>query len=530
MRVAVTCRSLIWELCGTGSARAALTDRGKGACGASATRIVHLEIAAAACLLLLSFLTQSVRAADGTQDKPRWSSRVQTVLAATAPLKFERGNRLPLYLWPASNPGDLNDEEAEYLVAELNRRGVGLISSWSPKNRERSLERALPIARAQKKLGVAVNVNASSCLNRFFNGDERTAHVDDSGKPFWDESFDVGSRKHHMGCPFALEFRKDPVREQMEFFVQAYQEADVPLDFIFVDWEIDGPIEFNRAHQASKKCLRCRQHVGDINDFRAFQKALRDIRSELQRYAFTDPVKSRFPRALIGNYAVYPHNGYRYWYDYFEYFVDGQPHVADQQAKYRLWYDDFPGTGYTCAMPVAYTWYPTYQWYDFDNADYRWFYNMLLVASNVGQHTPKSTPIISFVHWHTTAPPKDADPAVKQFSENSYQELLWHMLLRGTDTFFLWCPVKEDAEECRLVHEVYAEAQQYGEFLQKGTPVTFDVPTTPGTVVSALKLDKRLLVRRTDFGSSIEPVQLTVDSQKVSIEPKPGKTQVIRLP
>jgi hypothetical protein len=257
---------------------------------------------------------------------------------------------------------------------------------------------------------------------------------------------------------------------------------------------------------------------------------LRVIRSRLQQYALTDPIRSRFPAALVGNYAVYPHNGYRYWYDYFEYFVEGQPHIADQRAKYRLWYNEFPGTGYTCAMPVVYTWYPTYQWYDFENSDYRWFYNMLLVASNAGEHTAANVPIISFVHWHTTAPPAQPDPAVKQLSGESYQELLWHMLLRGTDAFFLWCPRDEDASEVELVHQVYAAAQQYGEFLAGGTPIEFRVPAVPSTVVSGLRLGERVLVRRTDFGSSRAPVEIVVGKQRISVEPSPGKCQILALP
>ena len=66
------------------------------------------------------------------------------------------------------NPGQLDDTTAEYLVRELDKRGVGLISSWSPKDREKMLSEGLTIARAQKKLGVRVNINATSCLYSFF--------------------------------------------------------------------------------------------------------------------------------------------------------------------------------------------------------------------------------------------------------------------------------------------------------------------------------------------------------------------------
>lgn len=485
--------------------------------------------AVAACAILTSIVAIPVRAAEPLNHAAAWSDRVQTVLDTAAPLRFPRQRRLPLYLWPAMDPGDLDGPTAADLVGRLDRRGIGLISSWSPSRREESLEAAMTIARAQQKLGLRVNVNASGCLHRFFNGDQRTAHIDEAGQPFWDDSFDAGSRKHQMGCPFALGFRKDPVRRQVEYFAEAYQRAGLPLDFVFVDWEIDGPIEVNRAHDASKRCTRCRQQVEEIDDFPAFQKVIRRLRSELQRYALTDPVKSRFAEALVGNYAVYPHDGYRYWYDYFERFVDGQPHLADQRARYRAWDDEFPGTGYTCAMPVAYTWYPTYQWYDFDVPDYRWFYNMLKVATNAGQHAPAGVPVVTFVHWHTTAPPENPDPDVRQLSEIAYRELLWHALLRGTDTFFLWCRREEDAEEVRLLHGIYAAAQEYGEFLDRGTPVCFEVPTAPGPVVSALLLDHRLLVRRTDFDGTAEPVTITVGKRQIAVESRPGVLQLLSL-
>jgi len=156
-----------------------------------------MRLLVSAALFLLIVTRPSM--AEKNQATPAWSPRVQTVLDGTRPLEFDRGKRLPLYLWPAMNPGNLDDPTAERLVKELNRRGIGLISSWSPKRREETLSRSLTIARAQKKLGL--RVNATACLHHFFNGDQRTAHVDEQGKPFWDDSFNVRSGKHKMGCP-----------------------------------------------------------------------------------------------------------------------------------------------------------------------------------------------------------------------------------------------------------------------------------------------------------------------------------------
>ena len=458
------------------------------------------------------------------EDTPKWPSHIQCVLDETTPLKYNRDRRLPLYLWQAMDPGTLDHEAASELIRVLDERGVGLVTSWDPGNRDKSLTDALTIARAQKRLGLRVNINATRCLYSFFDGDSRTAHIDDNGEPFWDESFG----KKNMGCPFALDFRRPYIAEQIEYFARAFKKAHLEVDFIFADWEIDGPIEFNEAHAASRRCVRCCRNIKDIDDFGQFQTVLRRLRSELQREVYAEPMKRNFPEVLVGNYGVYPHNGYRYWYDYYERHVDGQPCQIDQGARYRRWYHEFPETGYTFAMPVVYTWRRIFDWYDYPDADYRWFYNLLLVASNAGQHTPADIPIISFVHWHTieTKPPAGTVP---QFSESMYQELLWHMLLRGTDTFFLWSPRQEAPKETRLVHQVYAQAQQYGEFLSGGRPIIFDVPKQPQTVVSGLRLDDRVLIRRTDFGKTDEPVEITVDGRALDVAAAPGRCRILSL-
>jgi len=481
----------------------------------------------------ISLLGNSAKLYGAEKKAVKWPSHIQVVLDATKPLKFDRGERLPLYLWQAMDPGSLDDEATEELVKEFNKRGVGLISSWNPGNRQKSLAQSLMIAKVQKKLNLRVNVNANRCLYSFFNGDERTAHIDDEGRPFWDESFG----KNKMGCPFALDLRRPHIREQLEYFIKAFKKANLDVDFIFADWEIDGPIEFNKAHAASKRCRRCRENIKNMDDFGHFQKVLRRLRCELQREVYAEPIKKNFPGALVGNYGVYPHNGCRYWYDYYEHYVNGQPYQADERAKYRKWYHEFPESGYTFAMPVVYTWRRIFNWYDYVDTDYRWFYNMLLVASNAGQHTPAQIPVISFVHWHTIES-KDITGTAKQFSEAKYQELLWHMLLRGTDTFFLWCGRQEAAKEIQLVHQVYSEAQQYGRFLSKGKPINFGVPKQPGTVVSGLKLADRVLIRRTDFKKTSEPspsdgrgepVEIVVDDKRIKVGVTPGRCQIISI-
>jgi hypothetical protein len=458
-------------------------------------------------------------------EERKWPENIQVIINNTSPLDYSRENRLPLYLWPAIDPGDFSNEDAEILVKELDKRGVALVCSWSMEDTATVMSRCLTIANAQKKLGQRVNINASDLMYSFFNGDESTAHIDNNGKPFFDTGF--GNKK--MGCPFTLDIRKEEIRSRIEFFLERYKKAGLPVDFVFTDWEVDGPLEVNNAYGTSKKCITCRKFMGENFTFPEFQKKMREMRSYLENYVLSEPVMTRYPHALVCNYAVYPNDGYRYWYDYFEYYVDGQPCKIDQQARYRNWYDDFPLTGFTYAMPVVYTWSGIFKWYDFENTDYRWFYNMLLNASNAGKSTPQVIPIISFVHWHTIFEGSSQDSTIKQMSKESYQELLWHMLLRGTDTFFMWSEKDEFPEEVQLLHGVYADAQKFGRYLEHGMPVTFDVPDKPGTVISGLTLGDSILVRRTDFTTNHEPVQIFEGTKKVTVNYSPGVCIVLAL-
>ena len=239
---------------------------------------------------------------------------LQVVLESTEPVQHPRRGRLPLFVLPITNSlSGLSDEQAWEALVQLDLRGIGYTVDWIHEQFEASLAEGLRIARLQKKLGQPVAVNANACLYSFFDGSKETLHVDSSGNRFADDS--LGGK---LGCPFALSHRIPVIRERVKRFLSAYEEAGIAVDFIFADWEIDGPIEWNDSWAAHKKCQRCRSEIPDIHDFRAFQRRLREIRSDIQRATFGDLVTDRFPECLVGNYGIYPHNGLRYWYDYFE--------------------------------------------------------------------------------------------------------------------------------------------------------------------------------------------------------------------
>jgi hypothetical protein len=452
---------------------------------------------------------------------------VRTVLKNSKPLSNSLGDRMPLYLW-AVHDGMVDDDALQRrIVSALETRGVAMISTWNTNARDKSLEQSLRIARIQKNLGLPVSVNATSCMYSFFNGDPSTAHIDRQGKPFFDDSISGGK----IGCPFRLSKRIQPMRDQIAPFVAAYKEAGLPLDLVFGDWEIDGPLDVNRAWEASQKCKVCCAMINNIDQYNEFQKTVRIKRSELTRKCYSEPILDHFPTALVGNYGVYANDGYRYWYDYFERFELSVPHRLDQRAPYRTWYQVYPLTGYTMAMPVVYPWVRTYHWYDYRNPEYRWFYNMLLVASNAGKSSSEETPLVPFVHWHTVFAPDEDDKSVQAMSRWAYQELLWHMLLRRASTFFLWCTASEAPVEIELVHKVWSDSLEHKEFLTYGKPFSFQVPETENEpVVSGLIRGNQALVRRTDFSKeSVGAVEIKIGKQTLTVPRKDGLNQVIEL-
>lgn len=464
--------------------------------------------------------------AQAKQRPPTPNERLGRVLAETQPLKMARAGRIPVIIWPLQGVVEENDEAMSGILKRLDERGLAMVGTWDYRRLESALPKAMRLARLQKALGLEVVVDTTGVVERFFNGDPSTAHIAEDGSPFFDESF---SPRVKIGCPFSVRHRYPAIREQVETFARAYRESGLAPQFAMADWEIDGPIEWNDAWQMCRRCKRCRQNIPGIEDFSKFQASMRTVRSEMQSACYAEPMRQYFPELRVGNYAVYPHDGFRYWYDYFEKDFSGPGARRDGGATYRPWHHEFSGTGYNLAIPVVYTWYRTFGWYEFDDPDYRWFYNMLSVATNAGRSAPHDLPIVSFVHWHMTSPPDRPDPAVIQFGQSAYQELLWHMLLRGHDGFAMWCRPEEIALESRLVQEVFAESLQFNEFIFEGKPVEFEVPSSPAPVVSALRLGDRLLVRRTDFGKGTPEISIHIDGKPIAIPSSPGKCQIISV-
>ena len=473
----------------------------------------------------LAFVVVVCCASLGLAGEPVKKSALQMALENTQPLKFAQGDRPPLVFWTPNLVTGANDADLEKTLADLKARGIGLLHRWSA-DVEKGPGPWIRVGKFQKKLAMPVIVDGTGIAHGFYPGDEKLGHVDKDGKRFRDKSFFWSP-----GCPFTLKDRITEKRKPYEAWCQKYKDAGLTVDYWMADFEFDGPNEWNDGWAAAKNCTVCREKIPAIDtDFAAFQKAVREIRTQIQRETWVEPLKAAFPAIRIGNYGMNSHDGFRYYKDFYEKFDMNLPHKMEQKAVYRPWAKEFDNSGYTLAMPVVYTWGWIFDSCTFPNKQYRWFYNMLLEATSVAKSRAPETTVMPFMHWSTTDPPKDLPAGFEPMSRETYEELLWHMLLRGFDGFVMWSPDAETAVEVQPVHAVYAASLEYRDFLAKGKPAVFDLPSEPGTVISALQLGNKLLVRRTDFGGSKDPVQIKIAGKNVAIPANPGTCFIVNLP
>ncbi len=440
---------------------------------------------------------------------------IDIIIENTKPIMIRENRRLPLFIW-GSIPLNLPEQQIREYLNQLIERNIVVFTKWYiPKEGiEVGIKESIKIDKIKKGLNYPIAIDATSVVHRFFDGSEETGHIDEKGKIFFDMSF---SSNVKIGCPFKIEKKYDVIKERLEKFLKAYKQEGIEIKYWAIDWEIDGPIEWNSAWENSKKCVICRKNIKNIENFDQFQNVIRKKRADLQREVFVNTVKKYFPDCLIGNYAVNPHDGYRYWWDYFEKEVEGATYQRKHNALFRKWFDEFRYSGYTIAMPVIYTWFRFFNDYNFEEKEYRWFYPLLKEGTSVGKNTPKNIPIISFVHWQTVEKPKQLPSDFTPLSREKYKELLWHLLFRRFDTFCLWSPLNEIAEEIKVLYEVYVESFKYNDFILKGEPIFWDVPEEPDSVISGLKLKNKLLIIRSDFSEKKEIIIIKVDNKKIEI-------------
>jgi hypothetical protein len=100
------------------------------------------------------------------QGEPTDGELIRAIIDNTEPLEAPRGERLPLYVWPAHALGTTDEDELVEILTALEARGMAAIASWKP-NDAGALEDALRLARLQERLGLPISVSATSSTYGF---------------------------------------------------------------------------------------------------------------------------------------------------------------------------------------------------------------------------------------------------------------------------------------------------------------------------------------------------------------------------
>ena len=130
---------------------------------------------------VLLILPSTLSGAEKTLDA---NQLIREIIKPTRPLEQPRGERLPLYLWPARDLGTTDETEFAMLARQLDERGIAIITRWQGDDRTH-LEQALRMGKIQEQLGLPISIDATSCTYAFCNGDTRTAHLDAQENSFF---------------------------------------------------------------------------------------------------------------------------------------------------------------------------------------------------------------------------------------------------------------------------------------------------------------------------------------------------------
>lgn len=293
------------------------------------------------------------------------------------------------------------------------------------------------------------------------------------------------------------------VRQQL----QPFKDAGINVDAVWFDDEA-LPHPYNGCWAAQRSTEECRRHYlpGVLESFDSFKEWVYPFRYELFTKGAAKPIKRMFPGALVGNYG-----------------------------------DTTSGThsrfGLDSQMPAAYanTRDLLHAFRDLeltqDAADRFYFQRLLRVISSANDDLIPGKLSIPYLSQFV---PASAEPRYPfPMSQNLYRELMRHIWLRGADSLYLFnlgYPVKPQlvTPEMSLVsveaaRSVYDELLHYRDFLDRGEPMNFAVPSaiTREGIWSGLRLEDRCLVRAVTLGEVVQRIRIEVFGQIVELDAPP---------
>jgi hypothetical protein len=437
-----------------------------------------------------------------------------TFAQVVQPMRNDPRGRLPLFLWNVPLPRDSTlvkmrqDGTLRRAIDQLAERGivptVQMGWEWTPAG-------ALAMAQTLREAGRPVYLLIPDAELV-----ERGAYSDTA---VWVTGPDtsIGGLERRWPCLPLADPR--PGAARIRDLIRPFKDAGIELSGVWFDDEA-LPHPWNGVYEAQKRSPDCgRQYPpGAIAEWLAFQGYVFGLRTDLQSAVMADPVHAIFPGARVGNYheaassAAVP-------------FVDGGGNSYPPRSLGRL--DALMPSAYANTLHLARharAERPTQE-----AADRLYFFLLLRTVSTANANKPSGKVSVPFVSRFVRDAPS---PAVRfGMSQRAYRELIRHVLLRGADGLYLFnlgypgSPVTsaESFESVEDARAVYDELLAHREFLDRGHPMTYAVPTLDSLSViwSGLCLPDRCLIRT---------VTLRAETQQAVLKPFPGLRVTLDAP
>jgi len=449
------------------------------------------------CATLLACASASLPAAPPLlahkEKSPASFSWLETIQKEVPALQHDRGTRWPMILWQAG-PFELQSPET---YKALLARGLTQHILLD--------EKMIPVAKALQDAGSPVIM---------MQGEAGTWPSSLAGDPKeWAHDFDPGyvPKDPVHACPLLTKgwaINADNIRATL----QKFKDAGVTVDAVWMDWEGDPAGGGPQRYEQALHCRRCRAMLppGVLASQQSFDDYSWRRYMELTGAYLAAPVAEIFPHCSTTNWHAV---------------------VSTQDLPVLTWLDRVicPGVPpfFTASNPVAYgntvslaLWDPAFK-LDREHVDQFYTRFLLREVSTDAANRLAWTSGRGSVPWVCRWCPDNADPTLPIMSRERYREILRHLWLRGIDGMQIFNPLRAGFEEMAVDEvkdavTIYDEMLAYRDFLDRGTPLSLDVPKIQddGVIWSGLRLEDRAVVRTFKQG---------VGTAKVTIEPWPGK-------
>ncbi|HEY3396823.1 MAG TPA: hypothetical protein VGM19_04105 [Armatimonadota bacterium] len=469
--------------------------------------------------LLVVGLLLSLAAFGGAESPPELTWSVESLAQVVQPLTHPLGGRLPLFLWNFPLPRDDTlvamraDGRLRRDIETLTARGflptVEIGWDGTPAG-------ALAMAQTLQEAGQPVFVIFAN-----LPGGSRALYPSGGLRSLAPDANRAGKLRWWPCLPQA-----DPTAAAagVRGLLERFRDAGIKVAGVWFDYE-GLPYPWAGVYEAQQRSAACRAlyPAGVLEDDQRFIEYVYRLRSEALSRAMVDPVRQVFPGALVGNYDEWASSRAT------PYLANGGESLPPRDLG-----------RFSAAMPRAYAspWYlhqffPEAAAVTAEQADPIYFRLLLNTISSANANRQAGQLCVPFLARHDPFDPLQSGAARfgPGLSHRRYRELIWHLLLRGTDGFYLYplgfpnsgVSMEDGFQTLEDTRAVYDQVLAQRRFLDEGRPMTEATAPPPqrGVIWSGLQRRHECLVRA-----------FTLDNQagEVTLSPWPRVTVTLAAP